>query len=210
MKRIPYILIALACLLCSCSREHISDPGLDGNSQYRGAYTRAYLQQIADNLVIHNLQAMEKGLALYSPDIWQKGAKFIVSNEELDIKGAEIIKAEADSTWTIKYSGDFPINYTKFPTEYVMTIRMKSQPKSSSHFGWIVRLEGSRTEDKGFFCSFHTDGTMDYTPYNGTYTNWGQIHGTLLLSISRNGRQIDYAMPRFNGPSSNPYYTNQL
>ena len=207
MKKIIILIIALVGVF-SCSRDYdYIDRGFDGNTSYTGAYTRAYIQQISDNLIIHNLQVLEKIIALNPNDIWAAGNEYTYENE-LDIRGVIIRKTDADSTWTLTRSGKYPINGIEYPTEYVITARMTPGKGLSNHYNWALNVEGKRTEDYGFGCSFSSDGSIKYNSSNYSYNKWSSIYGTILLFVTKNGVQIDKAMLDFRGNPDNPFYAN--
>ena len=207
MKKIIILTIAIVGLL-SCSRDYdYIDRGFDGNTSYTGAYTRAYIQQISDNLIIQNLQVLEKVIALNANNIWTPGNQYTYDNE-LDIRGVLIKKTDADSTWTLTRSGDYPINGIKYPTEYAITAKMAPGKVASNHYNWILTMEGTRTEDKGFGCSFSSDGAIKYNSSYYSYDKWNSIYGTILLFVTKDGKQIDKAMLDFRGDPTNPFYAN--
>ena len=207
MKKIFLFTIALIGML-SCSRDYdYIDRGFDGNTSYTGAYTRAYIQQISDNLIIQNLQALESVIALDVNNIWKVGNEYTY-NKELDIQGVVIRKTEADSTWTLTRIGDYPINGIKYPTEYVITAKMSVGKSGPNHYDWTMTMEGQRTEDHGFACSFSSDGAIKYNSSPYSYNKWSSIYGTILLFVTKDGTQIDKAMLEFIGDPNNPFYAN--
>ena len=207
MKKLFLITLALIGIM-SCSRDYdYIDRGFDGNTSYTGAYTRAYIQQISDNLIIQNLQVLEKVIALNANNIWATGNEYTYYNE-LDIRGVVIRKTDADSTWTLTRSGDYPINGVQFPTDYAITAKMSVGYGGSNHYDWTLTLEGKRTEDNGFACSFSTDGPIKYGSSFSSYNKWNSIRGIILMFVTKNGEQVDKAILDFRGDPNNPFYAN--
>ena len=208
MKKLLIYILTITCLL-SCSRDYdYIDRGFDGTSSYTGAYTRAYLQQICDNLIIQNLQALETVLALYGDQLWTDGVEQKLDNE-LAISGVTVRKTSADSTWTLSRSGDYPINGINFPTSYTITAKMApTNVVTPNHYNWNISLDGNRVEDEGYSCRFASEGTLDYKNASVSYKKWNSIIGKVLLFVDKDGVQIDKAMLQFKGDPFNPFYAN--
>lgn len=207
MKKIT-IMVLTALSLLGCSRDYdYINAGLDGNTQYTGAYTRAYLQQIADNLVIQNLQALEAMIALYEDEIWTVGASFVYENN-LSVRGVTITKDAADSTWTLSRSGTYPINGIDFPTDYTINARMAKGMGTANHYDWNLTINGERTEDKGYACTFSCNDPMQYKSSYSPYGMWTSIFGKIIMYVTKNGAQIDKAVLEFKGDPNTPFYAN--
>ncbi|MBR5925582.1 MAG: hypothetical protein IKZ60_08965 [Bacteroidales bacterium] len=207
MKKLAILTLALIGMI-SCSRDYnYIDRGFDGNSSYTGAYVRAYIQQVSDNLIVQNLQVLEKVIALNANNIWAVGNEYTYNNE-LDIRGVVIRKTDADSTWTLSRSGDYPINDVKYPTDYVITAKMSVGKGGANHYDWTLTLEGTRTEDNGFGCSFSSDGAILYKSSYSSYNKWSYINGIIRMFVTKNGEEIDKAILDFRGDPNNPFYAN--
>ena len=207
MKKTILSILAIACL-SACSRDYeYIDSGFDGNTIYTGAYTRAYLQQISDNLIIQNLQVLESMIALHGDDIWATGAEFVYDSGG-DISGVTITKAAADSTWVLSRNGDYPINGLGYPTNYIINAKMSVNKGVVNHYNWTLTVAGSRSEDKGYACDFSSDGSLEYKSSFSSYSTWSSIFGKIVLYVTKDGKLIDKAMLEFTGDPFNPFYAN--
>ncbi len=183
MKRnITYLLILLTILSCSReSRDFSGSDKIDPELSY-------YMMDIADNLVVDNLKALERNLASGSA---KTQAQTSVKEYSDALPGLRIDKAEGDSTWILTNEDlDYKLNDKSYPTSYTITARMLPKTAHTFH-DWEVSVDGSRTERKGYSCTFTTnDRPLTYSADYSGYS-WSTCHGTLLMFIYKDNVQVD-------------------
>lgn len=210
MKKIGLLMLVL--LAGACSMYNYDD--FTGTPDYRQEIGENYIKNIVELLIVDNLLAMEKALdydelstsisgkigtsANYQTggvSIWNSDARWTVNAVDA-VKGVQIRKEGADSTWQLVRNADYGFRSGDDPTEYTMTIRMLSGGGGEQH-DWSVSLTGKRRERKGYSCKFDTQTPLFFGA--GTYDRWQYCKGRLFMEVFRNGSKVDKCCIEYDG-----------
>lgn len=214
MKKFLYILLAAAAIVpaVSCDREDaVEEYDALGGYRHSENVLKEYMLGLADELVTTSLDELEQALAVdtqtgiaryfYDTDgkeLTASGSVWTVLRE--DRYYGMTITCLADGTaWRLNYTGPLSLNGYLYDTEFVLTATV-ADPAESGHRGWMVTLDGTRTESEGFSCCFCTDGSMEYRALE-TMDLWG-AYGYLLMDVKEDGVRIDRIILEIRGGKS--------
>ena len=210
MKKLIFALWAVLCTL-SCMK---SEPFW---GSYRSeSLVERYLADVAKTLPVDHLKAMENALLYDSQkfyldgscdaletegnSIWTTGETWTLKKDEV-LPGVTVLKTDADSTWTLTWSGDYALSHGTFPTETEYTLRMLPSEEKALFHDWIITGNATRTENKGYTAKFSTREDGLCFEVMGVGNGWGYCNGVFAMAVLENGEVIDRAFLYFNGGS---------
>ena len=217
-KHMKRFLIPLMSLLVICSCEKGSDI-FGGSVQEPVSPLRDYMLAIVDGVASPGLVELESALKVsdeggvgkyfYETNgvpLTQDGSIWTVRRTG-KLKGAKISKVSGKKAWKIEYSGEYAYSDISFPTE-ISLLAEQADPAAEDHRDWNVVINGSRTEEDGYRCTFTTDDS--YIEYKALQTNpdFWNAYGYFLLNVYKNDELIDFAIIEVRGSKSNSTVTH--
>ena len=224
MKKTCLFILIVAVLAAACSKGDSYDGSLSGgHASSPTAYSpaRAYMLRIADDLVTENLDMLENALYLNrlgttsgstgfktgGADLETPGTSWEVTREG-NLKGLTLTHAAAADTWILQQKGDYTLGGDTYATSYTLSaVRKEAFEGAESHFSWVVTLEGSRTEQQGYSCTFVTYGAISYQA--ATTSQW-RTSGVLGMTVYKKGTAIDRATLTIKGNNYEAEFRNGL
>ena len=224
---------AIVALSASCSKGYDieSEYGVGGRSSANSGAGRSYMMQIADNIVTDCLDELEHALLVNSrgkeslhfdtgsASIESVGAVWTVIAPENKLQGLTIKRTSVSETWEMHFDGEYLFdinndNYydegydSSYPTEWTITAK-RVTGSSNRHFSWNVSINGTRTEQKGYSCSFTTPSYIEYIASTAS-DKWIQLYGVLYMTTYKDGSPIDLSMLEFRGSLDKAEYARGL
>ena len=212
MKIIHHLLLSLtaASLLAACSKADTYDSF--GGYEEPSDQVENYMTFIADQLVAQNLQELETalsaaqdgGLGRYfyrtnGKNLNEDGAVWTVTREGV-LYGLVISKVSGQQSWSLSFNGDFTFDYVdRYQTKYTLQASA-ADASTSAHRSWNVTLNGERHEQEDFWCTFASDGAIQYRSLSED-KHWN-AYGYLLMTVFDGKKQIDKVVMQLKGGKS--------
>lgn len=214
MKNIFRIFSTIICvaLISACDKEDPQDAF--GNTTTPSNPVQAYMTNIVDELTTDNLKelelalkaSLEGGLGKYfyetnNKDLTEDGSIWTVKREG-NMTGLVIKKVSGIHAWELSYSGKYSFSGNDFETSSTITAE-QVDPTATSHQSWNVTIDGTRTEEEGYSCSFSSvDAPILFKTIPDTDSQVWNAFGYLLMTVFKDGSQIDKVVMELAGGKS--------
>lgn len=211
MKTKKYLGLTLAALLlAACSKAETEDAF--GGYTEPSDYVKSYMINVADKLATQSLSELEYAISSdaltgISRFYYNTGGKALTEDgavwtvlREGDTQGMTMIKIAGQQSWALANDSEFSFDRgDSFPTKYSMTVTA-ADASTARHRSWDVILSGERHEEDGYWCTFHTEGSLQYSALpNDDYWN---VYGYLLMTVYDGTRQVDKVVMQLRGARS--------
>ena len=202
--------IATAGLLAACSKADPDDAF--GGHEESSDRVKDYMTFIADQLVTQNLQELETalstdqggGLGRYfyknnGKALTEDGAVWTVTREGA-LYGLVISKVDGQNSWNLSFDGDFTFDYVDtYRTRYTL-LATAADASVAAHRSWDITLDGERHEKDDYWCSFASDGAIQYRSL--AEDKLWNAYGYLLMTVYDGKKQIDKVVMQLKGGKS--------
>ena len=228
MKRISILALIL---LVACSKGGYADYDVLGGRSTNTATSsmgRNYMMAVADELIAGVLDEMT--LAQTTQDMGSTysshftimggfntlGSTWMVTAPDSAFEGLSI-RCTGENSWNVNYEGDFYMGGYTYPTTFKMRILHQKNLSPQVYDGWLVSLEGERTERGGYRCTFDAYSNplssqmmSFYNTLGANISGWNGINGDLFMTVSKDGVTVDVCRLSFKGAPSAATYTRGL
>jgi len=174
---------------------------------------QAYMMNIADDLVCDHLRELESalkasaeaGLGKYfyttgGKSLDQDGAEWTV-NREGNLTGLTIKKVAGVNAWDLQYKGKYSFSGNSYDLVVNLTAE-QDDASATGHQNWKVVLDGSRTEEGGYSCTFSSvDAPVKYKTIGEDNNLWNAF-GYLLMTVFKGDVQVDKVVMELAGGKS--------
>ena len=174
---------------------------------------QAYMMNIADDLVCDNLRELETALKVSSEaglgkyfyttngkSLSEDGAEWTV-NREGNLTGLTIKKVAGSKAWDLQYKGKYPFSGNTYEIVINLTAE-QDDATATGHQNWKVVLEGSRTEEGEYSCTFSSvDAPVKYKTIGEDNNLWNAF-GYLLMTVFKGETQVDKVVMELAGGKS--------
>ena len=213
MKKVSIILATLAGIIAFAACEMENPEDAFGSTTTPDNPVQAYMMNIADDLVCDNLRELESalkasaesGLGKYfyttnNKTLDQDGAEWTV-NREGNLTGLTIKKVTGSNAWDMQFKGKYSFSGYNYDIVINMTAE-QDDATATGHQNWKVVIDGSRTEDGGYSCTFSSvDAPVKYKTIGDDNNLWNAF-GYLLMTVFKNDTQVDKVVMELAGGKS--------
>jgi len=187
--------------LCACSKGYTpvsSSDAVGGKNGYKYSEGKNYMMCIVDDLMACALEDLEIAI---------KNGKTSV-NWASNFTGMQISKL-ADDKWQLSFSGPLRFDGIAYETTFTMKAERKVNQQANGHANWTTEITGSRTEQKGYSCTFESVDPISFYA-DGIVNGWNSLHGTLSMIVYDNGKIKDKCLLTLDGRPSEATFVRGL
>ncbi|MBQ7163659.1 MAG: hypothetical protein IJR64_08750 [Bacteroidales bacterium] len=207
MKRIIFVITLVVASMTSCQR-------YDGTEHFSPTYVstplKEYMLCISNDIVTATLEELESALKMDKESTMAKyfyqsngtslsadGSMWKVLRDGA-LSGATITKVSGKQAWTIEFDGKFSFNGNRFDTHFNLTATAVD-PSADGHRDWDVEINGNRTEEDDYTCSFNNAETpINYRAIDDAESSWNAF-GFLIMEVNKNGNKVDALIMQLRG-----------
>lgn len=205
------VLSFTACMKQSRDFESYYVSIVGGNSSTMNSEAKSYANFVADDLISDSVVILEESFLLTDfaikrlfktngKAIEEQGAVWTLKDSDKGFPGMKL-SCLGNDVWTLEWSGDYKVGSSYYPTQFVITGKRGSKigKDTGSHYNWEISIEGKRTEDLGYSCSFLSE-KLEYTGDEHTsFDRWSAVKGELEMIIYQNSSVLETWLVIYRG-----------